>query len=152
MTKDNDPWWKRPVYLDDSGLVPYQKRDRLYVLQDGKCGACRVQGLPRTTPGRKGKLLHDHDHYAGLVRGLLCQPCNQREGIMCSRLLSGDYPHIAAYLIRPPGATLDWLWDFPAGWTHADFDRLRRIGGISALEYVRSYGLLVTDPWPERRG
>ena len=38
MTKDNDPWWKRPVYLDDSGLVPYQKRDRLYVLQDGKCG------------------------------------------------------------------------------------------------------------------
>jgi hypothetical protein len=136
-------WWKRPVYLDDSRLTPPEKRDRLYVLQGGKCGACRIPGLPRTAGTRKGKLFLDHDHYTGLVRGLLCRSCNQCDGIMGSRLLSGDYPHITAYLASPPAAALDWLWDFPAGWTYADFDRLRQIGGISTLEYVRSYGLLV---------
>ena len=128
-------WTSRgPVYLDDSGLAPHEKRHRLYVLQEGKCAACR----------KGSKLFVDHDHCTGLVRGLLCQPCNQREGIMNSGLVRGDYPHITAYLASPPAVTFDWMWDFPAGWTFADLDRLHKIGGISALEYVRTYGLLVT--------
>jgi hypothetical protein len=136
------PWGA--AYLDDSRLTPSEKRDRLYVLQEGKCGACGAPGLPCAAPGRKGKLFLDHDHYTGLVRGLICQPCNQREGIMDSGLMRGDYSHITAYLASPPAADLDWLWDFPAGWTYADFERLHKIGGISALEYVRSHGLVVT--------
>jgi hypothetical protein len=58
-------------------------------------------------------------------------------------LVSGDYPHIEAYLAAPPTAGLEWLWDYPAGWTYADFDRVRKIGGISVLEYIRSYGLVI---------
>jgi len=143
--KDDRPWFLRPVYLDDSRLTPPEKRDRIYVLQDGKCGACGVAGLTRAVPGGRAKLFLDHDHYSGLARGMICQPCNQREGIMNTSPSCPGYPHIAAYLASPPAAPLDLMWDFPAGWTCADLRRLRKIGGISVLEYVRSHGLLVVS-------
>ena len=44
--------------------------------QGGKCGICET-----TTPGgRFGKLVMDHCHKTGFVRGLLCTPCNMRLG------------------------------------------------------------------------
>lgn len=39
--------------------------------QDGRCGACGV-------PNRR--MVLDHDHDTGLIRGLLCRYCNAREG------------------------------------------------------------------------
>lgn len=37
--------------------------------QDERCAVC----------GDRGHLVKDHDHHTGMVRGLLCQPCNRWE-------------------------------------------------------------------------
>jgi hypothetical protein len=42
---------------------------KLHELQLGRCGVC----------GGLGKLVVDHDHLTGMVRGLLCQSCNLTE-------------------------------------------------------------------------
>lgn len=38
--------------------------------QDGRCALC----------GFRDRLVEDHDHDTGLVRGMLCQSCNTTEG------------------------------------------------------------------------
>lgn len=47
---------------------------RLYQEQGGVCAICR-----RAT-GKTKRLAVDHDHNTGLVRGLLCGPCNKLVG------------------------------------------------------------------------
>lgn len=49
----------------------------LYAAQDGVCALCRIPG--RT--GRHSKLVVDHCHETGRIRGLLCGPCNVALGI-----------------------------------------------------------------------
>jgi len=44
--------------------------DALYALQLGKCAVCRHRQL-------KKRLATDHDHPTDVVRGLLCQWCNE---------------------------------------------------------------------------
>lgn len=39
--------------------------------QDSRCAMC----------GHREKLVRDHDHETGLIRGLLCSRCNTSEGI-----------------------------------------------------------------------
>lgn len=46
----------------------------LDVLRDWQAGRCAVCG-------REEQLVTDHDHKTGLVRGLLCYPCNTNEGL-----------------------------------------------------------------------
>ena len=45
--------------------------DALYALQLGKCAVCRHRQL-------KKRLATDHDHPTDVVRGLLCQWCNEQ--------------------------------------------------------------------------
>jgi len=52
------------------GITP-EDRDALFDKQDGKCAICND---PLTT-GRTGMQV-DHDHKTGVVRSLLCGPCN----------------------------------------------------------------------------
>lgn len=48
--------------------------DRMYAEQGGVCAICqRARGVVK-------RLAVDHDHDTGLVRGLLCGPCNQLVG------------------------------------------------------------------------
>ena len=67
----------------------------LLTKQDGVCAICNQ---PETAK-RRGTLMTlavDHDHYTGIVRGLLCQRCNRAIG-----LLHDDYDILdkaAAYL------------------------------------------------------
>lgn len=84
---------------DDSGLSRAEKKARLHQLQDGKCAVCGEH--PES-------LVVDHDHATGLVRGLLCWPCNIREGRPGS-----NYLDIEAYRTDPPAAGLGWMWDQP---------------------------------------
>ena len=55
------------------GLTRYEY-DRMYEYQGGKCAICRrAKGIRR-------RLSVDHDHSTGLVRMLLCSPCNKYLG------------------------------------------------------------------------
>lgn len=59
--------------------------------QNGRCAVCRET---------RKRLVVDHDHYTGLVRGLLCRSCNSTEG--------RDYraPWFVRYRDDPPAARL----------------------------------------------
>jgi hypothetical protein len=114
------------VVLDDSGLSRPQKRVVLLAKQDGKCAACR----------RAVRLVADHDHRTGLLRGMLCQSDNRKEGVGGSLLMSGDYPTIDAYLADPP-AGCGWMWTIPDGWCR-ECTRLVQRAGVTVLEFVRS--------------
>ncbi|UUV32283.1 endonuclease VII domain-containing protein [Amycolatopsis roodepoortensis] len=66
-------------------------------LQDGRCASCG------TTPER---LVLDHDHESGLIRGALCDGCNGAEG--------GGFGadrrelRLVAYRANPPAAMFGW--------------------------------------------
>lgn len=59
--------------------------------QAGRCAVCRET---------RKRLVVDHDHYTGLVRGLLCRSCNSTQG--------RDYraPWFEQYRANPPAARL----------------------------------------------
>lgn len=78
------PYWHRLNADDHAELVVAE-------WQDDRCAICE----------RRGRLVTDHDHVTGLVRGLLCHSCNVREG--CDRTGS---PLFARYRERPPAAIL----------------------------------------------
>lgn len=68
--------------------------DPIEVLREHPAGHCAVCGE------RRSRLLVDHDHETGLVRGLLCNGCNASEG--------RDYraPWFERYRENPPAARL----------------------------------------------
>ncbi|MEU8683182.1 endonuclease VII domain-containing protein [Streptomyces sp. NPDC048611] len=72
--------------------------DRLYALQNGVCAICQ-----RAT-GKTRRLSVDHDHETGLVRGLLCRPCNSMLGH--GRDDPKFFGRAATYLIQPPARGL----------------------------------------------
>lgn len=73
--------------------------NRLYEFQQGKCALCRW------ATGKTRRLSVDHDHRTGLVRGLLCRPCNDLLGFI------RDNPEYFRrgidYLDAPPWARLN---------------------------------------------
>lgn len=79
------------------------QRQILLRLQGG-CGICRGQD-----PCTKLGWPVDHDHVTGLIRGLLCRPCNLFLGHLES-LAEFDFeafsPAISSYLLNPPARLL----------------------------------------------
>lgn len=71
---------------------------RLYLYQGRRCAICR-----RST-GSTRRLSVDHDHKTGLVRGLLCRPCNDFLGWIRDNPEAGLLIH--GYLVRPPAMEL----------------------------------------------
>lgn len=68
----------------------------LYEAQGGRCAICQ-----RAT-GAKRRLAVDHNHKTGLVRGLLCKPCNRYGLGMFARDDPTVFDRAAAYLRNPP--------------------------------------------------
>lgn len=68
--------------------------DDLYAFQGGVCYICR-----RAT-GRTRRLTVDHDHKTGMVRGLLCRPCNTILGH--ARDMIEFFERCISYLKDPP--------------------------------------------------
>ena len=64
------PERRRAYHLKKMYSITPEDYDRMHVEQRGRCGIC----LEST------KLVVDHDHATGLVRGLLCRPCNRSIG------------------------------------------------------------------------
>lgn len=52
----------------------------IYIEQKGKCAICGGVGYDNLKRSVKMKLVVDHDHTTGAVRGLLCHPCNTALG------------------------------------------------------------------------
>jgi hypothetical protein len=69
----------------------------LYAFQGGKCALCQV------ATGKVKRLAVDHDHKTGLVRGLLCGPCNKD---VIGRLGREALQRGVEYLDNPPGRIL----------------------------------------------
>jgi hypothetical protein len=111
------------VRSDNSGLGKAGKRAALTAMQDGRCAIC----------GTEGPLHADHDHDTGLLRGMLCQSCNNREG------RAGADPRLDAYRASPPAAGLLWLWELPGWWTPADTTMTAELG-LTAAEYTATRG------------
>jgi hypothetical protein len=108
---------------DRSGLGKAGKRAALTAMQGGRCAVC----------GADGPLQADHDHDTGLLRGMLCQPCNNREG------RADADPRLDAYRDSPPTAGLLWLWELPGWWTPADTAMTAELG-LTAAEYTATRG------------
>lgn len=120
------------IYADYSGLGRKRKRNILMGMQQGRCAICCVDDYPER------RLQADHDHETGLLRGMLCPPCNNRE----SRYRRGvDDAGVRAYLASPPAAGLKWMWKLPDWWTPADTSRAVDLG-LTAAEYACAYAKL----------
>lgn len=70
----------------------------LYEFQGGYCYICR-----RAT-GATRRLTVDHDHATGLVRGLLCRPCNTMLGHLRDDI--DAFQRVIDYLKEPPFASM----------------------------------------------
>lgn len=78
--------------------ITENERDCISVFQGGACAICRKSLTVKNEPL---KLVIDHDHADGLIRGLLCFRCN----IMLGSLNISFVRMILDYLSNPP-ATL----------------------------------------------
>jgi hypothetical protein len=54
--------------------------DRMFFQQEGRCWICSAESATHKTSPEK-RLVVDHDHVDGTVRGLLCQKCNKALGL-----------------------------------------------------------------------
>ncbi len=72
-----------------------------------RCAMCGTGGLRE---GGATRVVDDHDHTTGLIRGILCSGCNVAEGI-------GRRDVAAAYAARPPSLILGYRsWYVGRGW------------------------------------
>lgn len=90
-TKDSAHWHKRVLYRH--GLTPEYYLARLWH-QKGVCAICEL-------PDRGGRRLHvDHCHRTGVIRGLLCGPCNKMLGLALDQpdrlVRAAEYVEVAA--------------------------------------------------------
>jgi hypothetical protein len=69
--------------------------DLILAAQDGLCAICR-----RPPPESGTRFAVDHDHKTGLVRGLLCYPCNRF--LVGRHTQPGLLQAAADYLSHPP--------------------------------------------------
>lgn len=70
----------------------------LWKKQAGRCAICFREDQ---------RLILDHDHVTGFVRGLLCRGCNILEGM-------SDIPRIRYYRLFHPALGKKWAYDWPA--------------------------------------
>lgn len=66
----------------------------LYAYQGGACYICGW------ATGKSRRLTVDHDHKTGLVRGLLCRPCNTYLGVIRDSIEAAE--RLVAFLKDPP--------------------------------------------------
>lgn len=83
-------------HLKNYKITPEQF-EAMLLAQDWRCAICRRPEMSTTRNGVRKRLAIDHCHKTGVIRGLLCQDCNQGLGKL------GDDPErleVAAAYIR----------------------------------------------------
>lgn len=69
------------AYLQRNYGITYSDYTRMLKEQDHKCSICRGEGFVMDASKHKLKLVVDHCHSSGKVRGLLCHNCNRALGL-----------------------------------------------------------------------
>jgi hypothetical protein len=67
-------------YLSRAYSISHKDYENLEEKQEGKCAICGSEGFIINKYGFK-KIVVDHDHETGKVRGLLCHNCNRGLGL-----------------------------------------------------------------------
>lgn len=67
-------WYKNAQRRQNRHGLTMAEADKLIEEQEGKCAACG--GLPSNVDAPRSRLVIDHDHITGEVRGALCNTCN----------------------------------------------------------------------------
>ena len=80
---------KRHYYLKYKYGITEAQYDEMFALQDGKCAICKSD---KTKDAKRHRLMVDHCHSTGVVRGLLCSSCNKALGLFSD---SQDVMHSA---------------------------------------------------------
>ena len=71
---------KTDAYLKRQYGIDYKQYEEMLEAQDHKCGICGSEGFTMAKH-HELKLVVDHDHETGRVRGLLCHNCNRALGL-----------------------------------------------------------------------
>lgn len=72
---------KTSAYLKRNYGIDLDTYYGLLRVQDNKCGICKGEGFTMAKH-HELKLVVDHDHETGKVRGLLCHNCNRALGLL----------------------------------------------------------------------
>ena len=82
---------KRHYYLKYKYGITEAQYDEMLRLQDNKCAICKSS---ETKDKKRHRLMVDHCHSTGIVRGLLCSSCNKGLGLF------NDAPNIMQSAIK----------------------------------------------------
>lgn len=69
-------------YLRRTYKITLEDYERLLKSQNGRCAICGGEGFLMDASRHKVKLVVDHDHKSGRIRGLLCHNCNRALGLL----------------------------------------------------------------------
>lgn len=62
--------------------ITVQDYEQMFEAQSGLCMICNTEGFVMNEKRHKMKLVVDHCHSTGVVRGLLCHNCNRALGLL----------------------------------------------------------------------
>lgn len=85
-------------HIQETYGISADEYQEIYEAQGGRCFICR------RARGLKKKLSVDHCHKTGMVRGLLCQPCNKMLGHLRDDVETSQ--RIIDYLRSPPAVAV----------------------------------------------
>lgn len=89
---------KNETYLQRTYGISVEDYQKMLVEQEHKCAVCGGEGFIMNNQYHKMKLVVDHDHVTGRVRGLLCHNCNRALGLLQDSIESLD--KAKAYLLK----------------------------------------------------
>lgn len=94
-------------YLEKTYGITIDEYNTLLEEQDNRCAICGGEGFLMDNDRHKVKLVVDHDHNTGVIRGLLCHNCNRAIGLFHDNV--NDLESAIKYLKRattiPNGST-----------------------------------------------
>lgn len=102
--KRNNPEGEFNAYLRRKYGITREQYDKILNIQGGLCAICGGFPVGHTKKGKAVRFDVDHCHRTGIVRGLLCHPCNVMLGQSKDRI---DVLEKAARYLREHGRSID---------------------------------------------
>ena len=95
------------AYLQRSYGITYKNYEALLKGQKYKCAICGSEGFILDAMKHKLKLVVDHNHKTGVVRGLLCHNCNRGLGLFQDNpdILQSAIEYLGRATTIPKGST-----------------------------------------------